>query len=116
MHVWHAILIHKNKCIALNSKRCGYCGVGNKYLESTNSVIASIINLPYDGLQNGTKLSTCNLMKYNSCSAHFSEGHGHIVFSSIQTVHVFIMIYFVSTSQCPYEICVIVKATDSCLK
>ena len=42
--------------------------------------------------------------------------HGQFAFSSIQTVHVFIMIYFVSASQYSYEICVKAKGTDSCLK
>ena len=42
--------------------------------------------------------------------------NGLFAFSSIQTVHVFIMIYFVSASQYFHEICVIAKAKDSCLK
>ena len=42
--------------------------------------------------------------------------HGHFAFSSIQTVDVFIIIYFVSASQYSYEICVKVKGTDSCSK
>ena len=40
---WHAIFSHKNKRIALFSKRCIYYGLGNKLLESTKPVIASII-------------------------------------------------------------------------
>ena len=47
----------KNKRIAMHSKRCWYCDLGIKLLESTKSVIASIINIPYDGLQNSTELS-----------------------------------------------------------
>ena len=42
--------------------------------------------------------------------------YGHFAFSSIQTVHVFIMIYFVSASHYSYEICVKAKGTDSYLK
>ena len=39
-----------------------------------------------------------------------------LLFSSIQTVHVFIMVYFVSASQYAHEICVITKGTDRRLK
>ena len=39
-----------------------------------------------------------------------------LLFSSIITVHVFIMVYFVSASQYSHEICVITKGTDRCLK
>ena len=42
--------------------------------------------------------------------------YGHFAFSSIQTVHVFIMVYIVSASQYPREICIITKGTDRCFK
>ena len=35
----------KHKHTALYSKLCCYCGIGNKLLESKNSVIASIITI-----------------------------------------------------------------------
>ena len=40
----------------------------------------------------------------------------HFAFFSIQTVHVLIIVYFVSASQYSHEICVITKRTDKCLK
>ena len=40
---WHVICSRKNKHIILYSKRCWYCGLRNKLLESENLVIASIL-------------------------------------------------------------------------
>ena len=42
--------------------------------------------------------------------------YGHFAFSSIQTVHVFIMVFFMSAPQYSREICIITKGTDRCLK
>ena len=42
--------------------------------------------------------------------------YGHFAFSSIQTVHVFITIFFVSAPQYSHEICIITKGTGGCLK
>ena len=72
----------------------------------TSHVATHITTIPDGGLLNGTKLS--NFMKYCYCSAHFLKGKIlHIpwkfCFSSIQTVHVFTIIYFVPALQHPYE-------------
>ena len=66
------------------------------YLETSNSVINFIITAPDCGLPNGTRIS--NFMNYCECSAQFSKGkcyifHWSFVFSSIQTVHVFTIIF-----------------------
>ena len=42
--------------------------------------------------------------------------NGYFAFSSIQTVHVFIMVFFVSAPQYSREICIITKGTYRCFK